>query len=138
MSPKSKRTGRRPKMPSVGNMLVPPSMDRTLSDMRKLIESQAFDTTEEADAYIQQLLRDNHGQVPHVAPTTPLEQAMEVMYEAESEQSLHRRVALARKALEISPDCAAAYNVLAEAETDPHRMMQLLEQGRRRAVLAHR
>ena len=51
----------------------------TLSDLRKLIESQAFDSTEDANAYVQQLLRENQGQIPHVAPDTPLEQAMEVI-----------------------------------------------------------
>ena len=110
-------------------MPAPPRMDQTLSDLRKLIESQAFDSTEDANAYVQQLLRENQGQIPHVAPDTPLEQAMEVIYEAQSERSPKRRLALARKALELSPDCAEAYNLLAETENDPHGQLRLLEQG---------
>jgi tetratricopeptide (TPR) repeat protein len=106
-----------------------PRMDQTLSDIRKLIEAQNFNSAEEADAFMQKLLKDGQGKVPHVAPTTPLEQAMEIIHEAEAEHSLKRRVALARKALEVSPDCAEAYNLLAESETDPRRRLKLFEQG---------
>ena len=41
--------------------------------------------------------------------------AQDVMYDAWEETNPHRRIALARKALGISPLCADAYNLLAEA-----------------------
>jgi len=129
MSPKPKHTGRRPKTSTAAGTPAPPPMDQTLSDLRKLIEAQSFNSAEEANAYVQRLLQENQGQIPHVAPVTPLEQAMEVIYAAQSERSPKHRAALAQQALELSPDCAEAYNLLAQAETDPRRQLQLLEQG---------
>ena len=131
MSPKPKRTGRRPKPPSASDQIAPPrlNMDQTLSDLRKLIEGQDFQSIDEANAFMQQLLRDNQGRIPHPEPTTPLEQAMEVIYAAQEESSPHRRVALARQALDLSPDCAEAYNLLAAEEPDPSQQFRLLEQG---------
>jgi tetratricopeptide (TPR) repeat protein len=51
--------------------------------------------------------------LPDAVPGTPLEQAQQVMYDAFDARG-KKRVTLARKALEISPDCADAYVVLAE------------------------
>ena len=45
---------------------------------------------------------------------TPLRKAQDILYDAWGETDSRRRIALARKALEISPDCADAYVVLAE------------------------
>ena len=45
---------------------------------------------------------------------TPLKGAQDIIYDAWEVTDPKRRVALARKALEISPDCADAYTLLAE------------------------
>lgn len=45
-----------------------------------------------------------------------IDMAQEVIYEAWEATTKKRRIALARKALEISPDCADAYLILAETE----------------------
>jgi len=45
---------------------------------------------------------------------TPLKEAQDIIYDAWEVNDPKRRVALARKALEISPDCADAYALLAE------------------------
>lgn len=45
---------------------------------------------------------------------TPLKKAQDIMYDAWEVTDPKRRVALARRALEISPDCADAYALLAE------------------------
>jgi tetratricopeptide (TPR) repeat protein len=45
---------------------------------------------------------------------TPLDQAQDLMYQAWEASSPARRVALARQALEISPDCADAYVLLVQ------------------------
>jgi tetratricopeptide (TPR) repeat protein len=47
-----------------------------------------------------------------------LDQAQDVMYQAWNERNPARRIALARKALSISPDCADAYVLLAQEEAD--------------------
>lgn len=59
---------------------------------------------------------------------TPLDRAQEVMYQA-FEAKGAARVRLARKALEISPDCADAYVVLAEQAAAPEEARQYYEQG---------
>jgi len=43
-----------------------------------------------------------------------VDEAQEIMYDAWEASTRQRAVALARKALEVSPDCADAYNLLAE------------------------
>jgi tetratricopeptide (TPR) repeat protein len=47
-----------------------------------------------------------------------LEKAQQIMYEAWEERNPARRIALARKALKTSKDCADAYVLLAEEEAD--------------------
>jgi tetratricopeptide (TPR) repeat protein len=49
-----------------------------------------------------------------VEEETPLRKAQDLIYDAWEVTDQKRRVALARKALEISPDCADAYVLLAE------------------------
>jgi tetratricopeptide (TPR) repeat protein len=68
--------------------------------------------------------------MPQAAVTdSRLNAAQQVMYGAFEATSPKRQMALARKALEISPDCADAYVVLAEyAETLPD-ALELYEQG---------
>ena len=59
---------------------------------------------------------------------TPLDRAQEVMYEA-FEVSGAEQVRLARQALEISPDCADAYVLLAEHAKSADETRKLYEQG---------
>ncbi len=65
----------------------------------------------------------------HFASDVVLLQAQDLMYEAFEAQGT-RRVALAREALEISPDCADAYLLLAEeTASSVEEARELLEQG---------
>jgi tetratricopeptide (TPR) repeat protein len=59
---------------------------------------------------------------------TPLEQAQQLMYSA-FELEGDERTALAREALEISPDCADAYIVLAESVETVDQALELYQQG---------
>ena len=68
------------------------------------------------------------GRLPRTEPTTALEEAQEVIYQALQEHST-QRTALARRALTISPDCTDAYVLLAEVATDPQEARHLYEQG---------
>lgn len=88
------------------------SMERAFADIQKALSKQEFDSIEEADAYLQGLL--SGGKVPSVAAESPLEEAQELMYDAWESTSPRERIRLARKALEVSPDCADAYVLLAE------------------------
>jgi tetratricopeptide (TPR) repeat protein len=101
-------------------------MEQQMSAIRRLLAEREFASIEEANAYLQEVLAA--GDLPAVAPTTPLEEAQELIYQA-LETSGKRRLDLARRALTLSPDAADAYVLLAEAATDPQEARRLLEQG---------
>ena len=61
-------------------------------------------------------------------PETPLDRAEEIMYQAFEARGL-QQIRLARKALEISPDCADAYVLLAEHAKTADEAQKLYEQG---------
>jgi tetratricopeptide (TPR) repeat protein len=104
------------------------AMEKMMLQMSRLLEEQEFETIEEANAFLQQFVGVKD--LPQLsAPVTALDQAQEKMYEA-WEATGKRRVKLAREALEISPDCADAYVLLAEETTrTPEEAKQLYEQG---------
>ena len=61
---------------------------------------------------------------------TELQQAQELMYQAWEESNPARRIILAHEALEVSPNCADAYVLLAEEEADTvKRALEYYEQG---------
>lgn len=72
------------------------------------------ETTEEANRYIQQLMTPGKKPPKLQRELTALERAQDMMYDAWNESNRSRRVELAHRALEISPDCADAYVLLAE------------------------
>lgn len=88
------------------------SMERTLSDVGAALEGQEFDSIEQANAFLRELLQADG--VPGRAPETPLDQAQDLMYQAWETPDPRRRIRVAREALQLSPDCADAYVLLAE------------------------
>ena len=60
--------------------------------------------------------------------TTPLEQAQDLVYQAVEVRG-RRRIQLARKALELSTDCADVYVVLAEQAASPETACDLYAQA---------
>ena len=103
-------------------------LEQELSAMSRLLEQHDFASIEEANAFLQQVLERGGGQLPRTEPSTALEEAQDVIYQA-LQAPVARRTTLARRALTISPDCADAYVLLAEAATDPQEARQLYEQG---------
>lgn len=101
-------------------------MEQQMSAITRLLAERDFASIEEANAYLREALVEGH--LPTPAPATPLEEAQEVIYQA-LEATGKRRLDLARKALTISPDCADAYVLLAEAATTPAAARRLYEQG---------
>lgn len=88
------------------------AMERSLADIGRLLEERDFDSVDEANAYLEEMMAS--GGLPSVSPRTPLEQAQDLMYDAWEASSTQERVHLARQALEISAHCADAYVLLAE------------------------
>jgi tetratricopeptide (TPR) repeat protein len=63
------------------------------------------------------------------APDTPLNQAQELMYRAFEAPDSKKRAKLAKQALELLPDCADAYVLLAEQATSRKERLGLYEQA---------
>lgn len=92
-------------------------LERTLSDFQRLLAEQDFESPGEANAF----LASQVGQAPrHAAPSTPEEQAQELVYRGLEERG-RLRVKLAREALRVWPDCAEAWVLRAEEMPDIER-----------------
>jgi tetratricopeptide (TPR) repeat protein len=101
--------------------------EQMLQNIGKLLQEREFGSVADANNYLQQLLASGGG-IPEVAATNPLERAQELMYDA-WEATGSRRLKLARQALEISPDCADAYVLLAEEARSLPEAKHLYQQG---------
>lgn len=101
-------------------------MEKEMAAVTRQLEEHDFASAEEANAFLQTLYANGPLQPPE--PETPLEKAQEVVYQALTANGA-RRVALARKALTISPDCADAYVLLAEATPNVADAQQFYQQG---------
>lgn len=105
------------------------SPEQAMDDLQRLLLQQDFESEAEVNAFMENLMAGG-GFIPQFIPETPLEKAQELMYEAMETQNRGKRVKLARKALELSPDCADAYVLLADdtAKT-PQEALKLYEQA---------
>jgi tetratricopeptide (TPR) repeat protein len=103
--------------------------------MRRLLEGQQFDSIEDANEFLAQIV--NAG-VPRLeGDVRPIERAQAKMYDA-WEADGERRISLAREALEISPDCADAYILLAgessDTEEEARHLLELAVEAGKRAL----
>jgi tetratricopeptide (TPR) repeat protein len=119
--------------PSLGRRLPDRrSMETELLKMERLLEEQEFDDFDRANQFLQDKLVG--GRLPPVQPRTPLEKAQDLAYQA-FESRGRRQLQLVRQALEICPDCADAYVILAERTGKPGKARefytQAVEAGRR-------
>lgn len=76
-----------------------------------------------------ELLIDNDGRLPEIEPETPLEQAQVLVYQAAEAEDPDEVVRLAKRAIEISPDCVDAYLMLAEFAPGPAQEYALVTQA---------
>jgi len=89
------------------------ALEKTMADLRRLLAEQDFADIAEANRFIAGVMATTGGQIPTGQARTPVEEAQDVMYEAWDAKGAARS-RLARKALDLSPDCADAYVLLAE------------------------
>lgn len=113
--------GRKPgtaKKPAESIPELPPlgAMESELAKIGRLMDDKDFESAEEAQAFLDGIVKDG-GIIPDVEPTTPNDRAQEIIYDA-WRASGREKVKLARKALEVCPDCADAYVILAEETGD--------------------
>jgi len=121
------KTGQAHQMPSRPAITDPRQLEEQAVKVLRLIEGRGIDTEEELTAFLDEYIAE-HGSLPEMPPRTPLEEAQGLFYRA-LEVTGRRRTELARKALDVSPDCADAYVLLAEGTNDPAEARRLYEQG---------
>ncbi|MDQ3378276.1 MAG: hypothetical protein M3533_15485 [Actinomycetota bacterium] len=111
--------------------LHPRAMEKEIQEIGKQLRGKEFESMEEAQAFLEELVASGEGLQPIPAePSTPLEKAQELIYEAFETGSHRKRVQLAKKALKVSSDCADAYVLLAEETAkDPEEAKELYEKG---------
>lgn len=112
--------------------LLPPDprvMEKMMADLHRLMEEQEFESMEEANAFLQKIVKSGQP-VPSSKPETSLEQAQALMYQAWETRSGTQRIKLAKQAIAISEDCADAYVLLAqESARNPEEELDYYQQG---------
>jgi len=101
--------------------------ERVLLEIERFTSTREFASEAELNAQIHERFSGVLDGIPSTA-TTPLERAQDLAYRA-FEARGRRRLQLARRALELSPDCADAYVVLAEQSADAERARELYAGG---------
>ena len=103
------------------------AMERLTLEAERFVQTSMFESLDEVNAALLQRLSGPIDDIPSTA-ATPLEKAQDLIYRA-FEARGRRRVQLARRALELSADCADAYVVLAEESRSPDEARALYEKG---------
>ena len=105
------------------------AMERLHARIGRLMRQHDFATLEEADDFLEAHLGPA-GPDLDAPPESDLERAQDVMFDAWEQPGRRKRVSLARKALDLSADCADAYVLLAEETArSPEEARVLYEQG---------
>jgi len=102
------------------------TMERSMANIHRLIEEKELGSVDEINAFL--AAHGNNLPQPASGPQTPLEQAQELMYDAWDARGRKRRK-LAKQALEMCPDCADAYVLLAEETSDVETACDLFRKG---------
>lgn len=88
------------------------SMEKITSDLLRLLENKNFKSEEDLKSFLDSI--DINKKIPNMPPKSAVEFAQDIMYDAWDAGSRNERIKLAKEALSVSPDCADAYNLLAE------------------------
>jgi tetratricopeptide (TPR) repeat protein len=98
-------------------------MERLMLEVDRFAAARSFESAADLAAAIQQRFS---GPIDEIASTstTPLERAQDLAYRAVEARG-RRRLQLARRALELSPDCVDAYVLLAEEARGPEEARDL-------------
>lgn len=107
-------------------MLDPRSLERTHLDIQRMIHERGFKDINELRAFLDKNVIGKP--VPHQPAKTALEQAQDIVYDAFDAWG-RKQLQLVRKALQICPDCADAYVILAERCSDVEKARDLYAQG---------
>lgn len=119
-----------PTAPKLG--VMPRLAERASVRLARLFENQSFESLDEANAAIERAetegLLDESPEAAAGRSLTRLEQAQELAYDA-MEATGRSRIKLARRALDLSPDCADACVVLGDASASREEARDWYERG---------
>jgi len=101
-------------------------MERTQLDIQRMIDEHDFVSMDELRGFLNENVVGK--EIPHKAALTPLEQAQDLVYQA-FEARGRKQIQLVRKALQICPDCADAYVLLAERCSDAEKARDFYMEG---------
>lgn len=104
------------------------AMESLTSQTGRFLDDKDLADLEEMNEALQAEFTGKRSEERKYPPRTPLEEAQDLCYEA-FDSIGYRRVVLARRAIEISGDCADAYVLLAEATTSPEERATLYASG---------
>jgi tetratricopeptide (TPR) repeat protein len=104
------------------------SMERATAEMSRILQQMSFDDLDDVNATLKTKFSGvKIDDLPSTA-SSPLERAQDLIYEA-METRGRRQLQLIRRALEMSPDCADAYVLLAERSTTAEERQANYEQA---------
>jgi tetratricopeptide (TPR) repeat protein len=101
-------------------------MDRVSAQIDRMLEGKDFQTREEYEAFMQANVLGR--KIEDFAPETSLERAQDIVFRAYSVKG-RRQIHMARQALQVDPDCADAYILLAERTPLPNRQLEYFTQA---------
>lgn len=110
---------------------MPRAMEKEIQELGRQLKGKEFESMEEAQAFLEELVASGERlqPIPDV-PSTPLEEAQDLIYEAFESGNSKKRIQLAKKALKTSPECADAYVLLAEEQAkDLGEVKELYKKG---------
>lgn len=94
-----------------------PNMEKIHRVVGEMLSEQKFQSVEEADEFLQQILESGELQERVAArPADPREQAQDLAYQAMEAESVAEARKLVRRALKLDPDCVDALVILAQSE----------------------
>jgi len=91
------------------------STEKIMDEIGRLLKGREFSSLEELNAFLNQKIMAEGIDTLSIE-RTPEEQAQNLIYEAWEKPDKKSRIQMAKQALEIWPDCADAYVILAEDE----------------------
>jgi len=101
-----------------------PNIEKHLRDLMRTIEGQEFDSDEDLDEFIQDVM--DWDELP--ASESPRDIAQDLLFDAQEATGV-RRKKLIQEALEVYPNSPDAYLLLAEDERNVERHVELLEKA---------
>lgn len=106
------------------------AMEKHTADIGRLLRDQQFESMEDAQKFLDGMLKKTGGKMPKMPPKNKRDYAQDIMYDAWDAEDPDERIRLAHEALSVYENCADAYVLLAEeAVQSQEEAKELFEKG---------